>query len=399
MQYFHLVKFAQIDNFLRELGYSPEFISFVLSKPKNLHKAIGKIINDNLKSNEDELRRLIDQLPANNLSQKPQKETVDDKLLKIFKEDGASKSQMLLFFESIPVGYHTFVKRILLSREIHPHDLATLQDNIKDYETLKKRNVAIDKNINNFATYATWVNEMSRFSDFDPNTVKCKVDLRNLEGVTLDDSMNGYEIWKVIDVESLKDIGLGTKWCTRRDYKPISQAESYIENDGAIYVITKSGNLIAQFTSNLDEFQNTNNAEITQLPTGLNIDKYIRETYGRVDLASEQLKNDREFMLEAVKLTGRALYYASEQLKNDREFILEAVKLNGYALAYASEQFKNDREIVFEAVKQNGHALAYASEQLRNDREIVVEAVKQNGLALFMHQNNLRMIEKLYLKL
>ena len=36
---------------------------------------------------------------------------------------------------------------------------------------------------------------------------------------------------------------------------------------------------------------------------------------------------------------------------------LEAVQKDGRALLHASEELKGDREVVMEAVKQNGHAL------------------------------------------
>ena len=43
--------------------------------------------------------------------------------------------------------------------------------------------------------------------------------------------------------------------------------------------------------------------------------------------------------------------FASERLKDDRDFVLEAVKKNGYALEFASERLKDDRDIIFEVVK------------------------------------------------
>ena len=47
------------------------------------------------------------------------------------------------------------------------------------------------------------------------------------------------------------------------------------------------------------------------------------------------------------------------------------------ALQHASEELRNDREVVLAAVKQNGKALELASEELRNDMAVVVEAVQQ----------------------
>ena len=94
--------------------------------------------------------------------------------------------------------------------------------------------------------------------------------------------------------------------------------------------------------------------------------------------ASEELKNDREFILAAVTQCGRALEYASEELKNNREIVLAAVTQYGWALQHASEELKNNREFILAAVTQCGAALRYASEELKNNREIVLAAVTQD---------------------
>ncbi|MEI7488669.1 MAG: DUF4116 domain-containing protein [Chryseobacterium sp.] len=63
---------------------------------------------------------------------------------------------------------------------------------------------------------------------------------------------------------------------------------------------------------------------------------------------------------------------ANNRLRNDKDFVLQAVKQRGVALSFASEDLKNDRDVVLEAVKQNGVALRFASEDLKNDREVVL---------------------------
>ena len=50
-----------------------------------------------------------------------------------------------------------------------------------------------------------------------------------------------------------------------------------------------------------------------------------------MDLILNLIKNinythDKKFVLKAVKINGRALKYASEEIKNDKEVVLEAVK-------------------------------------------------------------------------
>ena len=95
----------------------------------------------------------------------------------------------------------------------------------------------------------------------------------------------------------------------------------------------------------------------------------------------EELKGDREVVMEAVRQDGRALRFASEELKGDREVVMAAVRKSGSALRFASEELKGDREVVIEAVRKNGTALRFASEELKVDREFVMAAVIQDWRA------------------
>ncbi|MDB4655767.1 DUF4116 domain-containing protein [Flavobacteriales bacterium] len=142
--------------------------------------------------------------------------------------------------------------------------------------------------------------------------------------------------------------------------------------------------------------------------------------------ASEELRADKEVVLEAVKnktYRGSALEFASEELKADkdilfelankdllnaqqkaswksphgnvdalqvfkegseeskadREIVLEAVKKHDTCLSYASEELKADKEVVLEAVKAFGASMNHASKELRADKEFVLEAIKHGG--------------------
>jgi len=46
------------------------------------------------------------------------------------------------------------------------------------------------------------------------------------------------------------------------------------------------------------------------------------------------------------------------------------VKKTGWALRYASDELRSDREVVMEAVQKRSEALEYASPELQNDPEI-----------------------------
>ena len=58
------------------------------------------------------------------------------------------------------------------------------------------------------------------------------------------------------------------------------------------------------------------------------------------------------------------------------------VLAGGAAVAPRPEELRADREIVLEVVKQSGNALQYAAVELRSDRAFALEAVSQNGRAL-----------------
>ncbi len=97
-----------------------------------------------------------------------------------------------------------------------------------------------------------------------------------------------------------------------------------------------------------------------------------------IKFASDRLKGDKEVALEALASDGSYIQHISDQLKNDREIVMFAVESSGYALKYVSDELKNDRGIVSAAIKRNGGALEFASDELKDDDEIVGLAISQN---------------------
>ncbi len=55
--------------------------------------------------------------------------------------------------------------------------------------------------------------------------------------------------------------------------------------------------------------------------------------------------------MAAFKYKREALKYASGRLKDDKNFILEAVNYHGYALNYASKRIYEDKDFVLAAIK------------------------------------------------
>ena len=58
-----------------------------------------------------------------------------------------------------------------------------------------------------------------------------------------------------------------------------------------------------------------------------------------------------------------------ESRKNDREYVLEAVRQQGSLLDYVSDELKDDKDVVMEAINQDGNSLEFASDRLKMTRK------------------------------
>ena len=95
----------------------------------------------------------------------------------------------------------------------------------------------------------------------------------------------------------------------------------------------------------------------------------------------EYILNNKEFDLEMVKISGRAIDYL-DSFKNDKDIIQEAAKTYKDALQYARSNLRDDKEYMLEILKYNGLALEYVSERLCNDWDICLTAVKQDTMSI-----------------
>jgi len=102
-----------------------------------------------------------------------------------------------------------------------------------------------------------------------------------------------------------------------------------------------------------------------------------------LDKVATSLKNDRCFMDRALDVDARSLYFAAKPLRADRNLVQKSMRQGYlYSLSFASAQLWDDREFMLEAVKLSGFALKYASARLRADKTLVMHAVKTDGFAL-----------------
>ena len=95
--------------------------------------------------------------------------------------------------------------------------------------------------------------------------------------------------------------------------------------------------------------------------------KAVTQNPKSLTFVPEEMKKD--VILQSIRESRRASIFESlpEELRADREVVLEAVRLDGDCLQYASKELRDDREVVLAAVESKGSALQYASKNIQND--------------------------------
>lgn len=88
--------------------------------------------------------------------------------------------------------------------------------------------------------------------------------------------------------------------------------------------------------------------------------------------------------LKKLKKREISFYDLPKRFRNDKKFILEAVKQDGYALQYASDDLKLDIDVVRAAIKQNKDVLELISSPryLSKDSKDSKEDIKKMAATL-----------------
>lgn len=80
----------------------------------------------------------------------------------------------------------------------------------------------------------------------------------------------------------------------------------------------------------------------------------------------EDFKNDKEIALAAVSQNRWALAYVGKDFKKDKEFVLVAIRNSqGSALRQASDELRNDKEFVLKAMSYHAEAFNGASKEIK----------------------------------
>eukprot|EP01080_Neovahlkampfia_damariscottae_P010731 gene10731-3351_t len=112
---------------------------------------------------------------------------------------------------------------------------------------------------------------------------------------------------------------------------------------------------------------------------------YRHDGYVPLWSMDEALKSDKEIILAGIKHSSDYFYGMPHEYKQDEKFNKKCVEINAHWFKWYKqtpmENIENDREIVLKAIKQKPKVIKYVKESMKNDKEIAMEAVKRSRAA------------------
>ncbi|EFC36011.1 predicted protein [Naegleria gruberi] len=111
---------------------------------------------------------------------------------------------------------------------------------------------------------------------------------------------------------------------------------------------------------------------------------FVSEILGQ---ASEELQNDKAFIMEAIEWNYKCYYYLKERMRKDRDIALLVVSKEGYMLEDSDIKhcFSADKEVVKAAVMSSHSAIMFASSKLKEDREFFKNDILPFDPSLFRY--------------
>jgi hypothetical protein len=148
--------------------------------------------------------------------------------------------------------YDVWVLKQWVNKQISlPEDKDKVKQLLHRFTELKReRGVKISPDIHRYPNFADLVDAIGA------------VGYSQMPGVEVVRRDPPYVLLKVTDAESLKSLGEGTSWCTRRSYPRGCKAEDYLHDYGALYIVMKNGKPFIQFTADFNEVRRADNSEV-----------------------------------------------------------------------------------------------------------------------------------------
>lgn len=97
-----------------------------------------------------------------------------------------------------------------------------------------------------------------------------------------------------------------------------------------------------------------------------------------LEFETDEVKDDPNYVLKAIKYDGKLFKHASKRLKNDPKFILEAIQIDGCIFRFASQKLRNNPDFVLEAVRSTPNMSKYVPTKLKQNISIKIALKRWN---------------------
>lgn len=91
----------------------------------------------------------------------------------------------------------------------------------------------------------------------------------------------------------------------------------------------------------------------------------------------EVLKSDKDFAMFAIKINGMMIQHFSNEIKNQKKFVIEASQQDPDAFQFAPKEIKGDKDFILnEVIPMNGMILKHVLDSLKNDKDLIIASLK-----------------------
>ena len=129
---------------------------------------------------------------------------------------------------------------------------------------------------------------------------------------------------------------------------------------------------------------------VSNYEIGLNV---VQVDGAYLECLSLELKNNKEIVKTAVIcdqiIADTSFRFASDELKNDKEFIMELLDVTAEVFMYASDELKDDEELAYKACSIDPMNIHYISNRLKENEEFIKSLIINNGYSFYTFEEDI----------
>jgi hypothetical protein len=107
-----------------------------------------------------------------------------------------------------------------------------------------------------------------------------------------------------------------------------------------------------------------------------------------LELCSEELKNDKDLVLQLLKVNGNNLKLATDEFKDDKKLVLAAIKSKKESFQYASSRLRDNTSLVNYILKFSPRQIKHAGSRFKEDKALVSKLLKDSPVIMnYIHED------------